>query len=89
MVLFGSPTKTAFTVKELILTLALALAIIGLFYALKLHKQSQHDIQKMMLDMRELSKAEETLKDLQEKFDLNEGDTQRRDVSHVFYCPKL
>jgi len=83
VVLFGPPSKATTTWKEIILTLALALAILGLFYALRLHRQSQDDIQKMMLDMKELSKAEETLKDLQEKFDLNEGDLLRRDVSFI------
>jgi len=84
VVLFGPPSKVTTTWKEIILTLALALAILGLFYAVRLHKQSQDDIQKMMLDMKELSKAEETLKDLQEKFELNEGDLLRRDVNFIF-----
>jgi len=71
VVLFGPSNRNSTTLKEVLLSLALGFAILGLFYAFRLHKKSQNDIQKMIMDMKELSKAEETLKDLQEKFVVN------------------
>ncbi len=68
IVLFGPPNRSSTTMKEILLSMALGLSTLGLFYAFRLHKRSQQDIQKMICDMTELSKAEETLKDLQEKF---------------------
>lgn len=73
IVLFGPSNRSSTTMKEIFLSLALGLSTLGLFYAFRLHKRSQKDIQKMICDMKELSKAEETLKDLQDKFVSNGG----------------
>jgi len=64
-VLFGPPNQFSNRSKEIFLTVALILAISGMLYAIRLHQRSQNDIQKMMLDMKDLTKAEESLKVLQ------------------------
>ncbi len=72
-VLFGPPQQFSNRSKEIFLTIALIIAICGMLYAFRLHQRSQEDIQKMVLDMKELSKAEETLKGLQTKLTLRKN----------------
>ena len=72
VVLFGPPRDPSSTTKDIILTSLLVIAITGLAYAYRQNKKSQAYLRRMMSDMEGLSKAEETLKDLQEK--LNQRD---------------
>lgn len=67
VVLFGPPRDHNHFWKDMILTSLLVLAVTGLFYAYRQNKRSQEHLQKMMHDLDGLSKAEETLQELQEK----------------------
>ena len=72
VVLFGPPKDQSSTVKDIILTSLLALAITGLAYAYRQNKKSQAHVNKMIFEMEQLGKAGEDLKVLQEK--LNQRD---------------
>ena len=72
VVLFGPPKDQSSTVKDIILTSLLALAITGLAYAYRQNKRSQAHVIKMIEEMELLGKAGEDLKVLQEK--LNQRD---------------
>ena len=67
VVLFGPPKEYNNWIKDIILTSLLLAAVTGLFYVYTKDKRSQSQLRKMMKDMDSLAKAEENLKDLQEK----------------------
>ncbi len=80
LVLFGSPKDHNFW-KDTILTTLLVLAVSGLFYAYRQNKMSKGQLKKMMADLDSLSKAEETLKDLQDQ--LHQKDTKIESLSSI------
>ncbi len=67
VVLFGPPRDNSNFWKDTVLTGLLLLAVTGLFYAYHQNKRSKGQLKKMMADLDSLSRAEETLKDLQEQ----------------------
>ncbi len=67
VVLFGAPRDQSTFYKDAILTSLLALAVTSLFYVYRQNKVSKGQLRKMMADLDSLSKAEETLHELQEK----------------------
>lgn len=83
VVLFGPPKDQSSTVKDIILTSLLALAITGLAYAYRQNKKSQEHLKRMISDMEGLSKAEETLKDLQEKLILKDEKLESLELSQT------
>lgn len=60
-----SHTDTTNRIKDVILTTLLALAVIACYMVYKRYQWAQDDLSKMSKHMAELSKAEETLLDLQ------------------------
>jgi stromal interaction molecule 1 len=81
VVLFGPPKEPSSTVKDIIFTSLLVVAITGLAYAYRQNKKSQEHLKRMMTDMEGLSKAEETLKDLQEKLILKDEKLESLELS--------
>jgi len=79
VVLFGPPKSDSSPIKDLILTSLLLAAITGLFYAYRQNRKSQLHLKKMMQDMEGLSKAEESLLELQDK--LHDRDTELKSLS--------
>jgi len=67
LVLFGPPREHSNFWKDMILTSLLLMAFTGLLYAYRQNRRSQEHLQKMMADMDSLSKAEETLQELQDQ----------------------
>lgn len=82
VVLFGPPRDPSSTTKDIILTSLLVIAITGLAYAYRQNKRSQEHLKRMMSDMEGLSKAEETLKDLQEKLIQRDEKLESLELSH-------
>lgn len=72
-VLFGPPRLFSNRSKEIVLTIALIVALAVMLIALRKHQISQQDIQKMGLDMKALLKAEETLRGLQAESSKNKS----------------
>lgn len=68
VVLFGAPKHHNF-VKDVILAVALIIAIGGVWFAYVQHKSSQSHLKKMLKDMDTLQKAEEQLMGLQQELD--------------------
>jgi len=79
IVLFGPPKSDSNPIKDLILTSLLIAAVTGLLYAYRQNRKSQLHLKKMMQDMEGLSKAEQSLIELQEK--LHERDSELKRVS--------
>jgi len=74
VVLFGPPKDSSNHVKDAVLTSLLVLALTLLFYAYRQNSKSKQHLQKMMVDMDGLAKAEKELQELQSK--LQQRDSQ-------------
>ena len=79
IVLFGPPRDNSNWLKDAVLTSLLVIAVTGLFYAYQQNKKSREHLNRMMQDMDSLSKAENTLKELQEK--LHQKDSKIESLS--------
>lgn len=73
VVLFGPPKEPSSTLKDVILTVLLSCALIGLFYAYRQNKKAQLHMKKMMTDLEGLAAAERTLSDMQDKLRLKDS----------------
>ena len=89
VVLFGPPREPSSTTKDIVLTSLLVIAITGLAYAYRQNKKSQAYLKRMMSDMEGLSKAEETLKDLQEKLNQRDEKLESLELSNHHVTAKL
>ena len=79
IVLFGPPRDNNNWLKDVVLTSLLIIAVTGLFYAYRQNKKSREHLNRMMRDMDSLAKAENTLKELQEK--LHQKDSKIESLS--------
>ncbi len=88
VVLFGAPRDKDSFFKDAILTTLLVVAVSGLAYAYRVNRRSQEHLRKMMSDMDALSKAEQTLVELQEKLqqkdDKIQGESKKSALQDAF-----
>ncbi|KAK7604887.1 hypothetical protein V9T40_006073 [Parthenolecanium corni] len=69
VVLFGPPKENVSYTKDLILTTLLMLATIGCYYAYRQYRSSKNHLERMVLDMESLQKAELNYQNLQKELE--------------------
>ena len=77
----SSESDLTSTLKDVVLTSLLMLAISGLAYAYRQYQNSQCYLKKIISDIEGLSKAEETLKDMQEQLQRRNSKLQQQQSS--------
>ena len=77
----SSESDLTSTLKDVVLTSLLMLAISGLAYAYRQYQNSQCYLKKIISDIEGLSKAEETLKDMQEQLQRRNSKLQQQQQS--------
>ena len=77
----GSESDITSTLKDVVLTSLLMLAISGLAYAYRQYQNSQCYLKKIISDIEGLSKAEETLKDMQDQLQRRNSKLQQQQSS--------
>lgn len=84
VVLFGAPKKGHSYIKDLALVASLIIAVGGCWLAVLQHRYAQAHVRKMMHDWESLQRAEESLRELQERLDKAQHDQPGPEDSNPF-----